>query len=502
MVRIGCRAALLTAALSAWSFGVAGAQLAGDPSPTDPKNVYDEATRTAAEDENFAPKDAKDDQLARAERIGVPSRWPQLYDGPRLNVTGFLNGGIAPFVMWNNAFAAPAGSVNAGLPVNPGWAEAYVEPGVTAGYRLGSDAYAYGGLAYMESGTVGTDFTGSVPAWYGLPEQLYAGVHVSRLFGGNATLDASYGQQDYDNGNGMLLALGATNGFNRGAAYAWPRTAWRQAGLLRATDGNWSAQLFYLRPNEAPADFDDTALSGVNLVWNPPGRLRLGVQYVYSSSDVVTRNQTSTYEFRARLHPLRTVPNFWLQADYAVQGKPLLAADGWMVQAEYNCKKMWWQPLFNAGYFSFSGAKPSDTVWREFDPLYFGGSVPAWFAGFALENQLVNTNLRYFDASVTLSPQRHGSLQLNYVSAGVDQLHSILTTLPPSVPPSARGGLPAFGYGSEVAASYTDNLGPALSVNPFYAFAWPGSGIVEEYRAHEGTARNWSFLGIVLTATY
>jgi hypothetical protein len=534
----GCVAVLLFAAISAACFGVARAQFAGEPSPT--KNIYDEATEVPGQADSFSPKNSKEKQQERRERLeeeqaaieaaqarteveqtaaqqraakaraaslgyfqtGDPDSLPRLYESERVSVLGSVSAGFAPFVAFNNAFHAPSGSINSGLPVNPGWGEAYIEPGVTATYGLAHHAYLYGGFSYLESGTIGTDYAGSPNAWYGLPEEFYGGLRFTHLFGATGTLDASYGQQTYGTGNGMLLATGATNGFDRGAAYFGPRSAWRQAGLLRVTDGDWSGQLFYLRPNEAPTAFDNTTLTGLNVVWNPPGRLRLGAQYVYSSSDIVTRNQMSTYELRARFHPIPQDPNFWLQADYAIEGKPLLSADGWMVQADYSFRKMWWSPLVNVGFYSMSGAAANSVVWYGFDPFYFGGAVPAWLQGFALQTQLANTNLRDLDTSITFSPARRDSLQVSYLIANVNQLNAILTTIPPSVPPSAKGGLPNLGYGQELGASYTHNITPSLSVNPFYALVWPGSGIAANYSAHGGTARSWSFLAIAFTATY
>lgn len=538
---MGVRVALLCAAIVTASTCAARAQLAGDASPTKPKNVYDEATKTMGQTENAQPKNSKErvlerrgeldeeeDELeaaqarteqeraaaqqraaeARASYLGYlqtgdPASLPRLYETDRVSILGSFSAGFAPFVSFDNAFHAPPGSINATLPANPGWAEAYVDPGISAAYRLAHHAYLYGGFAYIESGTLGTDYFGSPHAWYGLPEELYAGLRYTHLFGGRVTLDGSYGQQNYLNGGGMLLANGATNGFGRGAAYVGPRSAWLQAGLLKATDGDWSAQFFYLRPNEAPAVFDNTRLTGVNVVWNPPGQLRLGAQYIYSTSDILTRNQMSTYELRARLHPFTQDPYFWLQADYAIQGKPYLSADAWMIQTEYNFKKMWWSPLLNVGFYSMSGANPANAVlWSGFDPFYFGGSVPAWLPGFALQTVLANTNLRDFDTSITFSPWKQDALQFNYLVANVSRLNAILTTLPPSMPPTPGGGLPNFGYGQEAGASYTHNLNSALSVNPFYAYVWPGSGIAANYVAHGGVARNWSFLGLSFNATY
>jgi hypothetical protein len=540
MSRVGY-AALLFAVITAMCFGVARAQFAGEPSPSNPKNVYDEATRTPGESEPSPYKNSKEKRRelrarleeaqaeldaeqalteqdrksaeqraakARARYLGYlqtgnPDSLPRLYQNDRFSVIGSFDGGVAPFVMFDNVFHAPPRSIYSGLPVNPGWIEAYAEPGVTAEYRLARGAYAYGGFSYLESGTIGTDYTGGRYAWYGLPEELYAGVHLSHLFGGRATLDASFGQQNYTIGNGMLISLGATNGLNRGAIYVGPRTAWRQAALLRTTEGDWSTQFFYLRPNEASAAFDNTTLTGVNVVWNPPGQLRLGAEYIYSSSDIATRNQMSAYEFRARLHPLKEDPAFWLQADYSIEGKPQVAADGWSVQANYNFPKMWWKPFLNVGYYRMSGANPANAViWNGFDPFYFGGSVPAWLPGFALQTQLANTNLRYFDTSIAFSPGKSDSLQVNYLVANVDQLNAILTTVPPSTTPSAAGGLPSPGYGQELGASYVHNLTASLSLNPFYAYAWPGSGIAANYSAHGGTARNWTSIGVAFTASY
>lgn len=502
------------------------AQLAGEPSPTNPKNIYDEAAKTPGQEERLTAKnseekvrrrreileeeqdvldaaEARSDQQrnaaqqraakARAASLGYlqtgnPESLPRLFEDDRMSVIGSFNAAAAPFLASNNAFAAPAGSINSGRPVNPSWAELYLQPGFTAAYHLAHHTYLYGGFSYIESATLGSDYAGSPYAWYGSPEELYAGLRVSHLFGGRGTLDVSYGQQNYANGDGMLLSSGADNGAARGAPYLGPRTAWREAALVKLTDGDWSTQLFYLRPNEAPAAFDNTRLTGINVVWNPPGQLRLGAQYIYAASDIATRNQMSTYEFRARLHPLARDPNFWIQADYAFQGKPYLIADGWMLQANYNFNKMWWKPFVNIGYYDLSGANPANSlIWYGFDPLYFGGVVPAWLPGFALQTVLANTNLRYFNTSLFLEPRKNDWLQISYLAASVNQLNATL---------------PNFAYGSELGATYTHYLTPALSLTPFYAVAVPGNGIEANYKAHGGSARNWSFLGMAFAVSY
>jgi hypothetical protein len=519
----------------------ASAQLAGDVSHSQPDNAFDRATQTPAQLKSLAPKKPKNsypqqpillpeeqaeeqgerattlEERARANakadaerkahegvlQTGSLDSWPRLYQAGRLRVTGLFNAGVAPFVMSNNAFDAPPDSINGGLPANPAWSEYYIEPGFTAKYRFVKDAYLYGGFSYAESGTIGDDFSGAAGRWHGLPEQLYLGLHKAHIFGTTATLDVSYGQQDYTNGNGMLVWSGATNAQARGAAYLGPRNAWRDCGLLKATSGDYSTQLFYLRPNEAASDFTNSTLTGVNVVWNPPGQLRLGAQYVYSLSDIATRNRLSTWELRARLHPFRSDPYLWLQGAYAVQGKPGVSADGWTLQGAYNFSRLWWQPIVSVGYYDMSASNPEDPlVWNGFDPLYFGNAVPSWLPGIALQTILPNTNQTVFDTTITLSPKGKGTLQLNYLATRVGRANAILGTLAPGANPPASGGLLLPGYGNEISASYTYDVTSSVAVNPIFTYVTPGSGINQNYAANGGTAKPWSFLGVSLTASY
>jgi hypothetical protein len=521
--------------------GPANAQFAGDASPSRVDNAFDLATQTPAQLRIFSPKHPRN--RYRAERVLLPEEeaedeaeraetkeqrkaakekaeaerkarkgvfqtrsldsWPRLYQSESLSVTGLFNAGIAPFAMTNNAFDAPPGSINAGLPPNPGWSEYYVQPGFAAKYHVDKDAYVYGGFSFVESGTVGNDYSGAPSRWYGLPEEAYLGLHLAHLLGSTATLDASYGQRDYTNGNGMLVWSGATNTQVRGAAYLAPRNAWRDCGLLKATLGDYSAQVFYLRPNESAPEFTNSSLTGMNVVWNPPGQLRLGAQYVYSRSNIVTQANLSTWELRARLHPLRNDPYLWLQGDYAIQGKPGVAADGWMVQGNYNFTRWWLQPLVHVGYYNMSASNPDSVlVWNGFNPLYFGNAVPSWQPGIALQTLLHNTNQGVFDTTVELSPKGKGTLQLNYFATRVGRANAIVGTLAPGVQPPASGGLVLPGYGNETSASYTYDMNKSLAINPIFAYVTPGSGIKQDYAAHGGAAKPWSFLGVSLTASY
>src|SRR5579863_869929 len=156
---LGVRSALLCGALVAASVAFARAQLAGDPSPTKPKNVYDEATKTPGQAESSEPKNSKERVLerrgeleaeeaqldaaqartdqqrkaaqqraaeARASYLGYlqtgnPDSLPRLYESDRFSVLGSLNAGFAPFASFDNAFYPPAASINAELPGYANW---------------------------------------------------------------------------------------------------------------------------------------------------------------------------------------------------------------------------------------------------------------------------------------------------------------------------------------------------------------------------------------------
>jgi hypothetical protein len=404
--------------------------------------------------------------------------------------------------MSNNAFDAPAGSVNAGAPVSPSWSEYYVQPGISVKYRMNHGAYAYGGFSYLESGTAGYDNSGAPPRWYGLPEQLYLGIHFANPFGRASSFDVSYGQQDYTSGNGMLVWSGASNGSIRGASYLGPRSAWRDAILAKLSVRDVTAQFFYLRPNAEVSSFTNTTLTGLNVVWNPPDQLRLGLQYIHASSDIQTRQGLDILEFRARWHPFAHDPHLWFQGDYATETSSLVAANTWMAQVNYHFTGMKWSPLLNVGWYDLSGANPASTTWTGFDPLYFGNDVPTWLPGVALQTLLGNTNQKIFATTLTMTPSATTSLQLNYIDAAVNQLNAVLAIPPPNTSPVAAGGIPLPGYGKELSGTFSWQPNGYITWSPFFAYVTPGNGISANYSANHGSAKAWTFAGLMFTASY
>lgn len=64
------------------------------------------------------------------------------------------------------------------------------------------------------------------------------------------SFDLSVGPRESKVGTGILLANGASNGFERGALKLGPRKAWEMAALGCSAFGNFTGTAFYLDANE------------------------------------------------------------------------------------------------------------------------------------------------------------------------------------------------------------------------------------------------------------
>ncbi len=285
------RIALVTA-MFAQPPTLAYAQFEAVPSPAKPDNAYDRAVANPKQDhaarsildgppyaqqrEPIADHDAAQGVL----QTGDVQSWPRLYRGGDLLVTGLLNGAVALFGMTQNLFGPPAALAPAGYKTNPQWGEFFIEPGLSATYRLGPSATLYGSFAYIESSTRGMDNCCVDNIYYGNRELLLGGIRWRDSDSG-LSLDASYGQQDFTVGNQMLLGRAGSNGAHRGANQIGPRNAWANAGIVKAAWQDFNVQAFYLKPNEEPTEATGTIFNGINAEWLPAGPVRLGFMYLY-----------------------------------------------------------------------------------------------------------------------------------------------------------------------------------------------------------------------------
>ena len=63
----------------------------------------------------------------------------------------------------------------------------------------------------------------------------------------------------------MLIASGASSGFERGALKFGPRKAWDQAVVAQLASGSLSGTAFYVSPNELPSSEGRNRLAGIDL---------------------------------------------------------------------------------------------------------------------------------------------------------------------------------------------------------------------------------------------
>lgn len=433
------------------------------------------------------PADAEAAQPGMLQGGGLRA-WPRLFRGEALSVTGSVSGTAAALKLWNNAFAPPPSLQTAGAPVNPGWGEYFVEAGLTASWTLTSALKATGGASYLETGTRGRDYDGNANINHGDTELLYAGVSVEHA---RLRIDATYGQQEYTIGDGMLLWAGATNGTQRGADYLGPRTAWARAGLVKLQVRDLvTAEFFDLAPNEAPAAETGTRLRGVNVEWAGRGPLRAGATWIeVPRSEIVTRDGLDVLDLRLRWHPFAQAPAFWLQGEYAYEHSERTRANGWYVQANYNAQAWPWKPLLALQWTRLSGDDPATTRWEGFDPLYFGNDNPNWYPGKIASMFLDNTNVAIASANLTLAPSEQQVLELWVLAFRAVNANAPLAIPEPNAAPPMGGGVPSKPLLTEIDAAWTLKFGKDMNVSLVGAWATPGRGYRDLYAAAGGAAR-------------
>ncbi len=141
------------------------------------------------------------------------------------------------------------------------WGEMWLRPGVTTELMLSDAAQLYSGLSYVGSGNIGRDvFEQGNRGLYAI-EDGYLGLRVGDRED-SSQWDVSYGRQQYKIGSGMLISVGAYNGFERGATTSFARRAWEEAGLVKWSKVLYRLMVFYLNPNELRSSDTQTRLAG------------------------------------------------------------------------------------------------------------------------------------------------------------------------------------------------------------------------------------------------
>ncbi|SDZ45050.1 Alginate export [Jannaschia faecimaris] len=366
------------------------------------------------------------------------------YDQNGLTVRGHLQFGLNAVaernLFWDLAATTAPGS---GFDPDTNWLEGYIKPGVSFEYQLDTGAVFYGKLSAVSSYTWGTDAFDTGDTGATTLEEAYLAIRGD--LGTGLSYDLSLGPRELTLGTGMLIANGATSGFERGALKFGPRKAWEMAVIGRLSFGNVTGTAFYLDPNELPSTDGNNELAGFDLRFDDPAGGFLGATFVnVLNSDSpypqaapggvgapsVTpgaREDTKTLGLYAKTSPFSgALENWTFTGDFAYQWNDRIDLEAWAgrVTAGYTFASLPWSPNLTLGYQTFSGDDPDTAKLERFDPLYYQGSPSAWATGSKSASTFINSNVNALTLALRVQPTRQDTWTLRYAHIRANELNS------------------------------------------------------------------------------
>lgn len=417
----------------------------------------------------------------------------------RAHLEGGLNGVVERDLFWNlSRFTAPATRFNP----NTQWFESYLKPGLSFSKILSGQFSLYGKLSGVASDTRGIDAFDSGNTGRMTLEEGYLGLRLNAVDA--PTFDLSLGPREFKAGTGMLLANGATSGFERGALKLGPRKAWEFAALGRVEFGGWSATAFYLNPNELPSNNSFTEIVGTDLRFDGAAGAYAGLTYghiLHSRSpypkapfggigppEIIAnaRNGLSFINLYGRTNPLPgALENLFVTFDGAYEWNPSVNLQAWggRVQIGYTFATAPWTPVLTYSYQTFSGDNPSTAKFERFDPLYFEGSPSSWSTGSKSSMVFINSNVNAHQIALRITPTERDTLTLRYAYIDANQLRS-----PVQFGQATRVDLTSYAPGlvtgvtnrhlaDDFFVEYTRKLSANIYLTAGYSLSFPGAGI-------------------------
>lgn len=363
-------------------------------------------------------------------------------DGTEIRAT--LNGGINLVyernLYWNLAdIFAPSANFES----DTEWAEFYIKPGVNLTQKAGETGELYARLSGVASATVGTDGFAQGDTGRVTLEEAYIGFATGAKESGR--FDVSIGAREFKLGTGMLIANGASNGFERGAVKLGPRKAWERAAIARFTRGNLSLQAFYLDPNELDSNDSGTKIAGgdVRADWGSGdfagasyiNVLESGAPYPQASPGGSGppvfldggRDGLNALSFYSQVHPLREkLPGFYVALDGAYEWNGRIDLDAWAgrITVGHLWAKSKWRPELFYSYKTFSGDDPETSTLERFDPLNYEGSPASWATGSKSALVFINSNVQSHQLTLKLMPSPKDFLTFRTAHIRVNELRS------------------------------------------------------------------------------
>lgn len=388
------------------------------------------------------------------------------------------------------------------------WTEAFVRPSMTASKALSSTTQLYGGASLIASASYGEDVFQQKNKGRLLVEEAYAG--LKGQLGKGAAWDISAGARSYALGHGLLLSAGAGNGFERGAAISAPRTAWAMTGLASISAAGWTAQAFYLDPNELKSSDTNTRLAGARVEWAPSTDGQVGLAHFKVLASSSPYPQAPIQIIENGRDGLRTTDFYWTfepktgalaglsfkgEAALQTHARIDLKARGLGMEVAYRIATAPFAPRLSYSYRQFSGDKP-ETAGRleRFDGLYYAGAPDTWSSGGNGSFAFYNSNLSVHRLRVELVLSQRDFVNLNYWKTSADQANSPLQFGQAARLTTTGGtigivtGAPVRALTEELYFEHTRVLNQNLFLTWGVAMAFPKAGV----KAMQGTgAKDW-----------
>lgn len=345
-----------------------------------------------------------------------------------------LSAGISLMSMGNTHFGL--GQLNANLSHDIARTEAYIAPRVNVMHNAADSSSFYGGLRAVSSFTRGDGDSWGLTVgrhWqYVAPPQMPEVIGKNQSYNsidsayvgwksgkslvakGIDELDVSFGPQNFQLGDGMVLVDGNDEANQRKGIY-WldPRQAWKNTALVKLGINPVRGEFFAL--NSDRDSFSDTIV-GLNLELVDEKLGKVGTSYFkVTDSDLLSRDGLSVTNVHARGRPFAALPTLELAGEYNIQknDQPDVDAKAWFVEGSFFMPWLPWYPTVGYRYASFSGDKAHTSKNEGWDYLHNGATSRGfgyWYQGIVTgtyETRLSNLNTHFFN--LTLVPPIQGS---------------------------------------------------------------------------------------------
>lgn len=451
-----------------------------------------------------------------------PSKLDLLRDDDTV-ITGTLQAGLNAVaeenMYWNLAeIFAPSIDYDA----SPQWLDLYLKPGITAQQTLGGDTVLYGRVSAVGSATLGIDGFAEGNTGRVLMEEAVLGVRFGKRETGQ--LDLSTGAQELKLGTGMLIANGASNGFERGAVKLGPRKAWEGSVLAKFMRGGFAVQGFIIDPRELGSNNTRTRIAGVDVRHDGKNGSYLGASFVEvlrSDAPYVqaapggvgppsilngARDGLKALSLYARVHPLKdVVPGLYLTLDYAREWNARIDLSAWggRVQLGHAWTNTAWRPDFFYSFQTFSGDDPNTPQLERFDPLNYEGSPASWATGSKAALVFINSNVQSHQLTLRMNPSPKDIPALRTAHVRANELRSPIqfgqaTRLDFSNNLSTViAGVTTPHLSNDVFVEHTRIITRNIFLTAGFSVSVPGEGIT---RAAGGSAPTWTggFVNVVV----